>query len=393
METNNKEKSKKILIGLIMLFMIIIILFISIFYTLQKEKNTNKKEKLSVETSSQEEDVQDLDTKISETENETSLHEENEVYAKILKNEDWIINELQNNVTKSVNEFLVLDINKDGINEMLLRCYGKEPPDGRLTIISYDENSKKIIKQDINMNDSHSSYMGYCSDKMAILTNDVYQGARFVGGHTFDNNECIESFVLSDNTGMTLDEYEQQFIINDEIVSKEEYDKFWEDINKNLSNTEMYPITDENIEKFLEVDITKISNDEDLNKYLDYKFFSVDEAKELIYKEDGNFMNQTGYTILEYFDQCDKDEHGFTEYNLPDDQYYIFDALRGNEDEYSGEPMKYMIGQSTGNVYLLPTQIGRYIYLIKDNEVIKTLQYAGSTNVTDWRRSMIDHSK
>lgn len=49
---------------------------------------------------------------------------------------------------------------------------------------------------------------------------------------------------------MTLDEYEQQFIINDEIVSKEEYYKFWEDINKNLSNTEMYPITDENIENF-----------------------------------------------------------------------------------------------------------------------------------------------
>ena len=250
METNNKEKSKKILIGLIMLFMIIIILFISIFYNLQKEKNTNKEEKLSVETSSQEEDVQDLDTKISETENETSLHEENEVYAKILKNEDWIINELQNNVTKSVNEFLVLDINKDVINEMLLRYYGKEPPDGRLTIISYDENSKKIIKQDINMNDSHSSYMGYCSDKMAILISAVCQGARFVDGHTFDNKECIESFALSDNIGMTLDEYEQQFIINDEIVSKEEYYKFWEDINKNLSNTEMYPITDENIENF-----------------------------------------------------------------------------------------------------------------------------------------------
>lgn len=392
METNNKEKSKKILIGLIMLFMIIIILFISIFYTLQKEKNTNKEEKLSVETSSQEEDVQDLDTKISETENETSLHEENEVYAKILKNEDWIINELQNNVTKSVNEFLVLDINKDGINEMLLRCYGKEPPDGRLTIISYDENSKKIIKQDINMNDSHSSYMGYCSDKMAILTSAVYQGARFVGGHTFDNNECIESFVLSDNTGMTLDEYDQQFKINDEIVSKEKYDKFWEDINKNLSNTEMYPITDENIEKFLEVDITKISNDEDLNKYLDYKFSSVDEAKELIYKEDGNFMNQTGYTILEYFDQCDKDGYFFTPYGLPEDRYYIFNMLKDNGENLD-EPLKYMIGQSTGNVYLVDRQPESYMYLIKDNEVIKTLQYPGSTNVTDWRKYMIDHSK
>ncbi|CAG9701857.1 hypothetical protein [Clostridium neonatale] len=47
METNNKEKSKKILIGLIMLFMIIIILFISIFYTLQKEKILIKKKAIS----------------------------------------------------------------------------------------------------------------------------------------------------------------------------------------------------------------------------------------------------------------------------------------------------------------------------------------------------------
>ena len=226
MEKGNKKKSKNILIGLIMFFMIIIIVFISMFYALLKDKNTNK-----------EEDMQVLDTQISEAKNETSYLEENEVYAKILKNEDWIISELEYNLTKSAGEFLILDINKDGVNEMLLRFYGKEHlDDGKLTVISYDTNAKKIIKQNINMHDSNDTYLGYLENEQVILSSGLNMGDFHISGYKFDNNECTLSFTSSDNSLIEKDEYEQQFKINSEIVSKDEYDKFRDDIAKNLSN-------------------------------------------------------------------------------------------------------------------------------------------------------------
>ena len=109
---------------------------------------------------------------------------------------------------------------------------------------------------------------------------------------------------------------------------------------------------------------------------------TADEARELIYNEDGNFLTKK-MTPTEY--GCSKLEYRYgVDYidieiwNIPDESVYVFDLIDygrkmdGSICEYGYLAYKYIVGKESKNVYILPNQGSMSAYQIQDNKKIKT---------------------
>ena len=107
---------------------------------------------------------------------------------------------------------------------------------------------------------------------------------------------------------------------------------------------------------------------------------TADEARELIYNEDGNYLTKVmtpteyGYSKLEY---CyEKDSIDYEAWNIPDEPVYVF---------YLAYCLReYIVGKESKNVYILPGQGGMNAYQIQDNKKIKTYRYLGYKD-DEWR--------
>ena len=109
---------------------------------------------------------------------------------------------------------------------------------------------------------------------------------------------------------------------------------------------------------------------------------TADEARELIYNEDGNFLTKEmtptkyGFSKLEYC--CEKDSIDFEAWNIPDEPVYIFDLISygremdGSICEVGDTIYGYIVGKESKNVYILPNQGNMSAYQIQDNKKIKT---------------------
>ena len=109
---------------------------------------------------------------------------------------------------------------------------------------------------------------------------------------------------------------------------------------------------------------------------------TADEARELIYNEDGNFLTKEmtpteyGYSKLEY--RYGVDYIDIEIWNIPDESVYVFDLIDygrkmdGSICEYGYLAYKYIVGKESKNVYILPNQGSMSAYQIQDNKKIKT---------------------
>ena len=109
---------------------------------------------------------------------------------------------------------------------------------------------------------------------------------------------------------------------------------------------------------------------------------TADEARELIYNEDGNFLTKKmtptkyGYSKLEY--RYGVDYIDIEIWNIPDESVYVFDLIDygrkmdGSICEYDYLAYKYIVGKESKNVYILPNQGSMSAYQIQDNKKIKT---------------------
>ena len=109
---------------------------------------------------------------------------------------------------------------------------------------------------------------------------------------------------------------------------------------------------------------------------------TADEARELIYNEDGNFLTKKmtptkyGYSKLEY--RYGVDYIDIEIWNIPDEPVYVFDLIDygrkmdGSICEYGYLAYKYIVGKESKNVYILPNQGSMSAYQIQDNKKIKT---------------------
>ena len=109
---------------------------------------------------------------------------------------------------------------------------------------------------------------------------------------------------------------------------------------------------------------------------------TANEARELIYNEDGNFLTKRmtltkyGYSKLEY--RYGVDYIDIEIWNIPDESVYVFDLIDydrkmdGSICEYGCLAYKYIVGKESKNVYILPNQGSMSAYQIQDNKKIKT---------------------
>ena len=109
---------------------------------------------------------------------------------------------------------------------------------------------------------------------------------------------------------------------------------------------------------------------------------TADEARELIYNEDGNFLTKKmtpteyGFSKLEY--RYGVDYIDIEIWNIPDESVYVFDLIDygrkmdGSICEYGYLAYKYVVGKESKKVYILPNQGSMSAYQIQDNKKIKT---------------------
>ena len=121
---------------------------------------------------------------------------------------------------------------------------------------------------------------------------------------------------------------------------------------------------------------------------------TADEARELIYNEDGNFLTKKmtptkyGFSKLEY--RYGVDYIDIEIWNIPDESVYVFDLIDygrkmdGSICEYGYLAYKYIVGKESKNVYILPNQGNMNAYQIQDNKKIKTYRCLYSKSY-EWR--------
>lgn len=121
---------------------------------------------------------------------------------------------------------------------------------------------------------------------------------------------------------------------------------------------------------------------------------TADEARELIYNEDGNFLTKEmtptkyGCSKLEY--RYGVDYIDIEIWNIPDESVYVFDLIDygrkmdGSICEYGYLAYKYVVGKESKNVYILPSQGSMSAYQIQDNKKIKTYRCLYSKSY-EWR--------
>ena len=124
---------------------------------------------------------------------------------------------------------------------------------------------------------------------------------------------------------------------------------------------------------------------------------TADEARELIYNEDGNFltkeMTPTNYGYFYGFSKLgycyEKDSIDFEAWNIPDEPAYVF-TLTSYTREMDGSICGgapfciYIVGKESKNVYVIPGQGGMNAYQIQDNKKIKTYRCLGF-KFDEWR--------
>ncbi|SFC48153.1 zinc-ribbon domain-containing protein [Clostridium uliginosum] len=217
----------------------------------------NKNETLQDNTS------EEITSKSTESKKTPVYHGEKEVYAKLLKNRNWLIKNAEYDKSPDYIRFLILDVNKDGISEMLLYHEGNAGLAGiTLSVISYDSDSNKIRKRDINT--SHGGYRGYLDSDNTIVTSFSHMGHSMLIGWKIQGDEYVKSFNSDDDLGRHAEEdlSQVQYLINDKSVSKEKYNDYISSVNNNLTYTEMYELNDYNIRNVLGVEPSNIENED-----------------------------------------------------------------------------------------------------------------------------------
>ena len=122
---------------------------------------------------------------------------------------------------------------------------------------------------------------------------------------------------------------------------------------------------------------------------------TADEARELIYNEDGNYLTKILNDGVVFSDRCfEYETDGYKPYSekaweIPKEPMYGF-YLSVISYDISGNPVEdafglYLVGKESKNVYAFPNQGGMSVYQIQDNKKIKTYKCLDCRNSYEWR--------
>lgn len=292
-----------------------------------------------------------------------------ETFAKLLQDKEWLCKNTDYGKRDDVT-FLILDINQDGIPEMLL-SYGNAGSEAEhaISVITYNsENNSPNVKK---LSTASGGYEGYLSDEKVFLMEGSNGGVTRGTGYKIESSECEEAYSWEDNKSMA--NQEKYYKLNGEQVSEKEYNDFSAKV-ENANKSDFYSINNENIKKYLDVEAT--------NKEL-----TQDEAKQYLLNEDGNFIKKKEQTGDKLSDGSKVYRAGSLQYSqhydFVTDDYYEFDILSSEGDtDYI-----YLVGKDTGAVYSMFNQGNAYAYEIQDNQIIKKLEWKDGKTSNDWRQN------
>jgi hypothetical protein len=164
----------------------------------------------------------------------TATNGEKEIYINLLTNKDWLTEHTDFEQGGQVKN-IILDINQDGISEMLLYWGEYSGGLGGKTISIVTCNNGKINVEDINT--SHGGYYGYSSSEKVFFVSGGQGGNSYIKGYKLDDNYCKEVYSCEDNAGEVGKE-NATYILNGQEVSEAEYSESFEkfgEINKNIA--------------------------------------------------------------------------------------------------------------------------------------------------------------
>jgi len=150
-----------------------------------------------------------------------------QAYADLLNDTNWLKDNgiiYRNGTDDTIDSVIVIDINQDGVYEMLLYSWKF------LYIITYNNGNIKKI-EDIHAADG--GYSGYSSSKKIFFVSAGRMGAYWTDGYKLENNECKKIFSSTDDEIIShTDEGSaivgHDYTINGQKVSTTEYDKYFE---------------------------------------------------------------------------------------------------------------------------------------------------------------------
>lgn len=181
---------------------------------------------------------------------EKTAKEAKEAFGRLLQDKAWLSKNANYTKAGSV-QFLILDINQDGIPEMLLSNKSGSLASYTLSVVTYDNGNTNVQV----LNTSHGGFMGYLSDEKVFLINGETMGYSWGTGYKLEDNQCKEVYKWEDNSGTTKELVGK---LNGSQVSEEEYKEFCKKFeNMNPKSDDFSEINYENIKKYLDVEPIK----------------------------------------------------------------------------------------------------------------------------------------
>ncbi|OOM78134.1 hypothetical protein CLPUN_19930 [Clostridium puniceum] len=137
------------------------------------------------------------------------------------------------NDKSTVDKNIIVDIDQDGVFEMLLH-HGTCEANSTISIVTYNNGNIKKI-EDIGIPDG--GYYGYSNSKRVFFISAGRMGHYFTDGYKLENNECKKVFSSTDDEVYSRDDESlivigHNYTVNGQEVSATEYDESFKKFGK-----------------------------------------------------------------------------------------------------------------------------------------------------------------
>ncbi|MFW2487568.1 hypothetical protein ACN077_03215 [Clostridium chromiireducens] len=145
-----------------------------------------------------------------------------QAFANILNDVNW----QQLNGIQYITKNIIVDIDQDGVYEMLLDN-GSCEANLKVSVVMYNDGNIKVE----HLSTDHGGYIGYSKSKKVIFGAGGRGGYNHLEGYKLENNHCKQVYSSESNEG-EVGEAKAFYTVNGQKVSKAEYDKSFKEFGE-----------------------------------------------------------------------------------------------------------------------------------------------------------------
>lgn len=123
----------------------------------------------------------------------------------------------------TINNNIVIDIDQDGVCEMLLH-HGTNEANSTISVVTYNNGDIKIE----HLNRGIGGYRGYSSSQKVFFIGYTHMDNNITIGYKLENGSCKQVYSSSSYEPINKNEVDFTYTVNEQNVSKEEYEKSFE---------------------------------------------------------------------------------------------------------------------------------------------------------------------